>query len=195
MFPTRDLVVAQCCGNYDKPAAERQRINDVIIDEVVLPGICFVDAPNAFDPDGCAAVKRSKQTNGEIEARRRKAEEWLRMQTRRAAERQRLRDYKIALARDEVAVDTTRLAPSNSYSTPDFVLRGTYRPEPFVCKDCGVAEVWTPLQQKWWYETAKGDVFTKAVRCRACRTRERARKSAARRVHLEGLARKKPPVS
>ncbi|MCA1398882.1 zinc-ribbon domain containing protein [Bradyrhizobium sp. BRP56] len=195
MFPARDLVVAQCCGNYDKPAAERQRINDVIIDEVVLPGIYFVDAPKAFDPDGCAAVKRSKQTNGAIEARRRKAEEWRRIQAQRAAERQRLRDYKIALARYEVAVDTTRLAPSNSYSTPDFVLRGTYRPEPFICKDCGVAEVWTPLQQKWWYETAKGDVFTAAVRCRACRTRERVRKSAARRVHLEGLARKKPPVS
>jgi hypothetical protein len=48
------------------------------------------------------------------------------------------------------------------------------------------------LQQKWWYETAKGDVFTKAVRCRACRTKERARKAAARRVHLEGLARKLP---
>ncbi|BBB99349.1 hypothetical protein ABIF38_005918 [Bradyrhizobium japonicum] len=161
----------------------------------MLPGIHFVDAPKAFDPNGCADVKRSRQTHGGIEARRRKAEEWRRIQTQRAAERQRLRDYKIALARDEVAVDTTRLAPSNSYSTPDFVLRGTYRPEPFVCKDCGVAEVWTPLQQKWWYETAKGDVFTAAVRCRACRTRERARKSAVRRVHLEGLARKKPRVS
>ncbi|WP_210345568.1 zinc-ribbon domain containing protein [Bradyrhizobium sp. CCBAU 53421] len=140
-------------------------------------------------------MKRSKQKPGEIEAGQRKAEQWHRLQAQRAAERQRLRDYKIALARDEVPVDTARLAPSNSYSIPDFVERGTYRPEPFVCKDCGVAEVWTPLQQKWWYETAKGDVFTKAVRCRACRTRERARKSAARRVHLEGLARKTPPAS
>ncbi|MGY4571041.1 hypothetical protein ACVWY5_004111 [Bradyrhizobium sp. USDA 3256] len=140
-------------------------------------------------------VKSNKRKRGEIEAKRRKAEEWRRMQAQRAAEQRRLHEYKIALARGEVAVVTSALAPSNSYSTPDFVLRGTYRPEPFVCKDCGVAEVWTPLQQKWWYETAKGDVFTKAARCRACRSKERARKSAARRVHLEGLARKKPPVS
>ncbi|WP_210190160.1 zinc-ribbon domain containing protein [Bradyrhizobium sp. NAS96.2] len=138
-------------------------------------------------------MKRSKQTRGEIEAKQRKAAAWHHALAQRAAERQRLRNYKIALARDEVPVVTSQLAPSNSYSIPDFVERGTYRPEPFVCKDCGVAEVWTPLQQKWWYETAKGDVFTKAVRCRACRTKERVRKSAARRVHLEGLARKKKP--
>ncbi|WP_456797934.1 zinc-ribbon domain containing protein [Bradyrhizobium sp. USDA 4473] len=136
-------------------------------------------------------MKSNRQKRGEIDAKRRKADEWLRLQAQKAAEQRRQRDYKIALARDEVAVLTSALAPSNSYSTPDFVLRGTYRPEPFVCKDCGVAEVWTPLQQKWWYETAKGDVFTKAVRCRACRTKERARKSAARRVHLDGLAGKK----
>ncbi|MDH2382045.1 zinc-ribbon domain containing protein [Bradyrhizobium sp. CER78] len=138
-------------------------------------------------------MKRSKQTRREMEAKQRKAAAWHHTLAQRAAERQRLRDYKIALARDEVPVVTSRLAPSNSYSIPDFVERGTYRPEPFVCKDCGVAEVWTPLQQKWWYEAAKGDVFTKAARCRACRTRERVRKSAARRVHLEGLVRKKKP--
>jgi hypothetical protein len=141
------------------------------------------------------AVKSSKQKRGEIDAKQRKAEEWRRLQAQRAAEQRRLREYKIALARGEVPVVTSELAPSNSYSIPDFVERGTYRPEPFVCKDCGVAEVWTPLQQKWWYETAKGDVFTTAVRCRACRTRERARKTAARRVHLEGLAMKKSPAS
>ncbi|MGF6309964.1 hypothetical protein ABIB82_007316 [Bradyrhizobium sp. i1.8.4] len=38
MFPGLDLVVAQCCGNYDKPAAEQRHINDAIIDKVVLPG-------------------------------------------------------------------------------------------------------------------------------------------------------------
>lgn len=143
----------------------------------------------------CADVKSNRQKRGEIDAKRRNADEWLRLQAQKAAEQRRLRDYGIALARAEVAVVTSALAPSNSYSIPDFVERGTYRPEPFVCKDCGVAEVWTPLQQKWWYETAKGDVFTKAVRCRACRTRERTRKSAARRVHLEGLARKKPSAT
>jgi hypothetical protein len=140
-------------------------------------------------------VKSNKQKREEIDAKRLKKEERLRAQARHEAELRRRRDFEIALARGDVSVDTTRLAPSRSYSVPDFVVRGTYRPEPFVCKDCGIAEVWTPLQQKWWYETAKGDVFTKAVRCRACRAKERARITAARRGHLEGLAKKKPPAS
>ena len=33
-----DLVVAQHCGNYDKPGAEQRRINDAIITEIILPG-------------------------------------------------------------------------------------------------------------------------------------------------------------
>jgi len=36
-FPDLDLVVAQYCGNYDKPGTEQRRINDAIITEVVLP--------------------------------------------------------------------------------------------------------------------------------------------------------------
>jgi hypothetical protein len=58
------------------------------------------------------------------------------------------------------------------------------------CKDCGVSEVWTPRQQKWFYEIAKGYPFATATRCRACRRRDRDRRSAARRTHLEGLAKK-----
>ena len=87
-------------------------------------------------------------------------------------------------------VNPMLLCPTNSYGIPDFVERGFYVDRPFVCKDCGKAEIWTATQQKWWYETAKGDVWTVAVRCRACRRLERQRKSEARRVHLEGLARK-----
>lgn len=87
-------------------------------------------------------------------------------------------------------VNPAALRPTNSYGTPDFVERGYYVDRPFTCKDCGKAEVWTASQQKWWYEIAKGDVWTVAVRCRSCRRRERERKAAARRVHLEGLVRK-----
>ena len=65
-----------------------------------------------------------------------------------------------------------------------------YLDKTFTCVDCGLEQVWTATQQKWWYEVAKGDVFTTATRCRACRRRERTRKAEARRVHLEGLARK-----
>lgn len=60
-----------------------------------------------------------------------------------------------------------------SYSTPKFVERGYYRDEPFQCRDCGVSEVWTATQQKWWYEIAKGGVSTRATRCRPCRRKAR----------------------
>jgi hypothetical protein len=61
----------------------------------------------------------------------------------------------------------------------------------FVCRDCGKAEVWTAQQQKWWHEEAGGDLEATAVRCRDCRTKERARKEEANRVREEGLARKR----
>lgn len=87
-----------------------------------------------------------------------------------------------------VEVTPIRLRATTSYGIPDFVRRGYYQDQPFRCKDCGVEEVWTAAQQRWWYEVAQGDVWTMAVRCRACRRQERARKAEARRIHLEGLA-------
>lgn len=85
------------------------------------------------------------------------------------------------------------LAPSNSYGTPDFVSRGYYVDQAFTCIGCHSEEVWTATQQKWWYEVAKGNVESRAVRCRACRRIERERSSEARRIHLEGLAFKPTP--
>jgi len=93
--------------------------------------------------------------------------------------------------RGQVLVNPTLLRPTNSYSTPDFVEREFYVDRPFVCKDCGTAEVWTATQQKWWYETAKGDVWKVAIRCRPCRRRERERKAEARKIQREGMARKR----
>ena len=87
-------------------------------------------------------------------------------------------------------VTPARLRATTSYGIPDFVLRGYYQDRPFRCKGCGVEEIWTAAQQQWWYEAAQGDVWTVAVRCRACRQSERARKAEARRIHLEGLAMK-----
>ena len=92
----------------------------------------------------------------------------------------------------QVLVNPGLLRPTNSYGIPDFVEREFYVDRPFRCKDCGKSELWTASQQKWWYEVAKGDVWTVAVRCRPCRRRERERKAQARRVHQEGLARKRP---
>jgi hypothetical protein len=89
-----------------------------------------------------------------------------------------------------VPVNEKLLAPNNSYGTPGFVRRGYYVDTPFRCGDCGKEEVWTGTQQKWCYEVAKGFVYSTAIRCRACRRKERERRAEARRVHLEGLARK-----
>ena len=84
-----------------------------------------------------------------------------------------------------IPADPSKQAPNNSYSPLEF-----YEDTPFVCVDCGKEEVWTGSQQKWWYEIAKGFVYSSAVRCRACRRKEQARRNEARRVHLEGIARK-----
>jgi hypothetical protein len=108
----------------------------------------------------------------------------------RERERERARAQR-ELAKSHVLVNPENLRPANSYGTPDFVKRGYYVDMPFNCKACGVAQVWTETQQKWWYESVKGDVWTVAVLCRACRKREQARRAAAREAHLAGLAAKR----
>jgi hypothetical protein len=90
-----------------------------------------------------------------------------------------------------VLVNVSALAPNNSYGSPKFVQRGYYVDQPFKCKGCGKDEIWTATQQKWWYEVAKGYVYSTAMLCRPCRRKEQARRNEARRVHLEGLARKR----
>lgn len=90
-----------------------------------------------------------------------------------------------------VPVNSGLLAPYNSYGMPAFVQRGYYVDIPFRCAGCGKDEVWTAAQQKWWYEVAKGSVESTAKLCRPCRRREQTRRAEARRVHLEGVARKR----
>ena len=126
-------------------------------------------------------MKSNKQRRQEIKARR-----------RQQAERQACRVNARPVDRPigTVTVTPTRLRPTTSYGEPDFVRRGYYQDRPFRCKDCGVDEVWAAAQQRWWYEEAQGDVWTMAVRCRACRLRERERKAEARRVHWAGLTAK-----
>ncbi len=85
--------------------------------------------------------------------------------------------------KDSVLADLTQLIHNNSYSP----LPSYYIDKPFICKDCGAQQVWTALQQKWWYEVAKGHIDSTAVRCRPCRKREQARKAQARQIHLAGL--------
>ncbi|WP_171088942.1 zinc-ribbon domain containing protein [Usitatibacter rugosus] len=111
-----------------------------------------------------------------------------------AAEKERTKaaaKARAARLKGQVLVNPDNLRPTNSYRTPDFVDREFYVDRPFQCKDCGTAQIWTATQQKWWYESAKGDVWTVAVRCRTCRRREQARKAAAEASRQAGLARKR----
>lgn len=82
------------------------------------------------------------------------------------------------------------MAPDGSYGVPEFVRLGYYTDQPFTCAGCGKQEVWRATQQKWWYEVAKGFAYSTANRCNACRRLERERQVEARRVHLEGVAKK-----
>lgn len=95
------------------------------------------------------------------------------------------------LANKYVLVNPANLAPDNSYGIPDYVARGYYVARPFTCQQCGVAQVWTETQQKWWYEVAKGNIWSLAILCRPCRKREQARSAAAREAHLAGVAAKR----
>lgn len=90
-----------------------------------------------------------------------------------------------------VPVNPANLSSNNSYGLPEFVKRGFYVDLPFNCKHCGTPQIWTAQQQHWWYELAKGDIWTIAVLCRPCRIKERERKALARNIHLEGLLRKR----
>ncbi|VTR95172.1 Uncharacterized protein OS=Thiorhodovibrio sp. 970 GN=Thi970DRAFT_01321 PE=4 SV=1: zf-trcl [Gemmata massiliana] len=63
-----------------------------------------------------------------------------------------------------VPADTSQQAPNNSYSPLT-----QYEDTPFTCADCGKEEIWTAAQQKWWYEVAKGTIYSRAIRCRSCR--------------------------
>lgn len=113
--------------------------------------------------------------------------------------RQEIKQHRVQRAKKQAKNAAHTAIPKNALKANHAALshNTTYSPfplyyidKPFTCKDCGKAEVWTAAQQQWWYEQAKGCIDSTAVRCRACRTQERARKVAAREQHLAGLARK-----
>ncbi|MEE1673396.1 zinc-ribbon domain containing protein [Agarivorans aestuarii] len=86
-----------------------------------------------------------------------------------------------------IAADHSKLnSPSCMPRFPIF-----YYDVSFACRGCGSNEVWTPKQQKWWYEIIGGNIETTAIYCRPCRIKRRLIKSEARRGHLEGLAKKR----
>lgn len=86
-----------------------------------------------------------------------------------------------------VMADPAQLVHNNTYGfLPKF-----YVDRVVVCRNCAKEEVWPAEQQKWWYEEVKANINSDAVLCRACRDAEKNRKREARRVQLEGLAKKR----
>lgn len=69
-----------------------------------------------------------------------------------------------------VLADVTKLAHINTYGN----LPTHYVDYPFECVDCGSQQVWTAEKQKWYYEEAKGHIWSVALRCRACRKKRKA---------------------
>ena len=95
------------------------------------------------------------------------------------------------ISEDELPVDRAQLKPFNSYSGPEWFVRGTYRDVEFRCRDCRQEHTWTARAQKWYFEEAKGVVWGQASRCRDCSAKEQLRRAEARRVWAEGLAKKR----
>jgi hypothetical protein len=128
-------------------------------------------------------MKSGKQRRVEISAKRKQ----------RAANRESQGKLSEPAHHRMIPVNEALLAPNNSYGAPDFVRRGYYIDLPFRCVDCGTEEIWTGTQQKWWYEVAKGFVYSTAIRCRSCRRKKRERRDEARRVHGAGFAKRNAP--
>jgi hypothetical protein len=85
------------------------------------------------------------------------------------------------VAARSVPVNAALVADFRSYGQPDWMARGYYLDTPFTCADCKVDQVWTATQQKWWFEVAKGYAYSTAIRCRACRKKQREARAEQRR--------------
>ena len=120
-----------------------------------------------------AIMKSNKQRRAEIKARR--IERATALEARLRVQDARQLSAEGPLPGLELA-DKSRLARYDTLygDMPDFYLDQAY-----TCRDCGAEEVWTAKQQKWWYETMQGSVYSQAVRCRACRQARRALRVAA----------------
>lgn len=85
------------------------------------------------------------------------------------------------IPRDAIPADPAEQVPQGYPCPPRF-----YADRPYHCADCGREQVWTAEQQKWWYEVAKGELYSRAIRCRDCRAaRDAAMRGTPRKTHLD----------
>ncbi|MFK8012981.1 MAG: zinc-ribbon domain containing protein, partial [Marinicellaceae bacterium] len=81
--------------------------------------------------------------------------------------------------------DHSKLGHINSYGgLPDY-----YDEIEFRCRDCGVDEIWTARQQKFYFEECKGHIDARAVRCKACRRQLRQDKKE-QQAHMQEMKNK-----
>ncbi|OUM00161.1 zinc-ribbon domain containing protein [Variovorax sp. JS1663] len=107
-------------------------------------------------------MKSNKQRKAEIKARR----------LQRAAalgELLQVQDARSLVAERPAGVEPADQEVLARYNNTYGLLPAFYVDRAFTCRDCGIEEVWTAKQQKWWYEVARGHIDSQAVRCRACR--------------------------
>ncbi len=138
-------------------------------------------------------MKSGKQRRIELKAKKQARETKLVNQQREAREAKTEAEKLAKLewaASHGVIVDLTSLAPNNSYDDRDFVECGYYLDRLFTCAGCKSQEIWTAVQQKWWYEVAKGGLYTTAKFCRTCRHEKQSRRDLSHQIHLESIAKK-----
>lgn len=81
-----------------------------------------------------------------------------------------------------VRADHSKLAHINSYGgLPDY-----YEGKDFTCRDCGIDEIWSAKQQKFYYEECKGHIDARAVRCNACRNKIKQAKKL-QQTHMQDM--------
>ncbi|HWB59918.1 MAG TPA: zinc-ribbon domain containing protein [Chthoniobacteraceae bacterium] len=80
--------------------------------------------------------------------------------------------------------------PRNTYSPKLF-----YRDKDFLCRDCGKPQTWTAEQQRWWFETAKGTIYSQVFYCRDCRKKRREQAALHRLASQAGIERKRAKPS
>jgi hypothetical protein len=85
--------------------------------------------------------------------------------------REKRRIAKGGLPPGAILADTSRQARGSSRGAR----REFYVEVEFTCRDCGIEDAWTPQQQKWFYEVAKGSLYVTATRCQECRKQHAAR--------------------
>ena len=113
-------------------------------------------------------MKSNKQRRKEIKLRRIARAERLKKELDRTVPPHALGNPEKAIEAGFVLADAAELQHNNTYgSLPTY-----YLDMPFTCVDCGSEEVWTAKQQKWWYEIAKGNISSTAIRCRSCRKKK-----------------------